>query len=233
MEAWLAWAKGPFFLFSISFMILGLIRHAVLTIWGISRAVHLAGDKSISYKKIAVASLKWLIPVGALKNRVVYGVTTLTYHISIIITPVFLGAHIELLRRGLGVSWPAIPNRLADTLTAIAIVTALALIIERASAKDSRHLSRFQDYAIPFVIAIPFASGLLAAHPSINLFSYEATMFIHVMSANLVFILIPITKLSHMVLLPTTQIISEVAWHFPLDVGSKVGAVLGKENEPI
>jgi len=233
MAAWLAWAKGPFFLFSISFMVLGLIRHAALTIREISRAVHLASDKSISYKKVALATLKWLIPFGTLKSRAVYGVTTLVFHIAIIITPLFLAAHIELLRRGLGVSWPAIPNRLADTLTAMAIVTAVALIIERAFAKDSRPLNRFQDYAIPFIIAIPFASGLLAAHPSINPFSYEATMFVHVMSANLVFILIPITKLSHIVLLPTTQIISEVAWHFPLDVGSKVGAALGKEKEPI
>jgi nitrate reductase gamma subunit len=233
MEAWLAWAKGPAFLFAISFMALGLIRHAALTMWEVGRAVHRAGDKSISYRKIAVATLKWLVPVSAFKSKVVYGVTTVVFHICVILTQIFLCAHIELLRRSLGISWPAIPNCLADALTAITIVTALALIIERATAKNSKHFSRFQDYAIPFVIAIPFASGLLAANPSVNPFPYEATMFVHVMSANLVLILIPITKLSHVILLPTTQIVSEVTWHFTPDAGSKVGAALGKENEPI
>ena len=233
MEAWLEWAKGPAFLFAFAFMVLGLVRHVALTLWEIGRAVHRAGDKSISYGKIALATLRWLAPVGLFKSRVVYGMTTLTFHISIILTPILLGAHIELLRRGLGFSWPAIPNRLADVLTVIAIAAALALIVERSWTRLSRRLSRFQDYALPFVIALPFASGLLAAHPAINPFLYEATMFVHVMSANLVLILIPITKLSHMVLLPTTQIISEVAWHFPPDAGSKVAVALGKENEPI
>jgi hypothetical protein len=36
-----------------------------------------------------------------------------------------------------------------------------------------------------------------------------------------------------MILLPFTQFVSELAWHFPLDAGSRVGVTLGKENEPI
>jgi len=70
-------------------------------------------------------------------------------------------------------------------------------------------------------------------HPSINPFSHLATFFVHVMSANLVFILIPITKLSHIALIPTVQLVSEVAWHWPSDSGSNVGVDLGKEGEPI
>jgi hypothetical protein len=53
------------------------------------------------------------------------------------------------------------------------------------------------------------------------------------MSANIVMILVPITKISHCVLLPLTQLVSEVAWHFPPDAGSKVAAALGKEGDPI
>ena len=83
------------------------------------------------------------------------------------------------------------------------------------------------------LIALPFASGFLAMHPAINPIAFETMMFIHVMSANLILILIPITKLSHCVLLPTTQLVSEVAWHFPPDGGREVGLALGKEDEPI
>jgi hypothetical protein len=53
------------------------------------------------------------------------------------------------------------------------------------------------------------------------------------MSANLLFILIPLTKLSHMVLLPEVQLVSEVAWHWPEDAGSRVAVTLGKEDMPI
>ncbi len=47
------------------------------------------------------------------------------------------------------------------------------------------------------------------------------------------FVLIPLTKLSHMVLIPGVQLVSEVAWHWPPDAGSKLAVTLGKENEPI
>ncbi|MFC1601326.1 hypothetical protein ACFL34_03160 [Candidatus Sumerlaeota bacterium] len=233
METWLAWAKGPAFWFAFTFMVLGLARHVGLTVWAVGRALWRAGDKSLPCRQIAAATLKWLLPFGKVRARTLYSATTLAFHVAIIVVPVLLAAHIELWRRGVGLGWPAIPNRLADALTLVAIVTALALVVERLAARDSRRLSRFQDYAIPLVIALPFISGFLAMHPTLNPFSYQATMFIHVMSGNLVFILIPLTKLSHAVLLPTTQLVSEVAWHFPPDAGSKVALALGKENESI
>jgi nitrate reductase gamma subunit len=113
------------------------------------------------------------------------------------------------------------------------MVTALALVVERIASRATRALSRFQDYALPLVVAVPFASGFLVMHPGLNPFPHEATFFAHVMSANLVLVLIPITKLSHIVLLPATQLVSELAWHFPPDAGSRVGGALHKEGEPI
>ncbi len=233
MEFWLAWARGPAFLFAFSFMLLGLARLVALTAWEMARAMRRAGDKTLPYRQVLTATLKWLLPFDKLKDRLLLGLTSLTFHIAILIVPVFLAGHIALWARGLGISWPAIPNPLADVLTIVAIVMAVALVIQRAAARPTRALSRFQDYAIPLVVAVPFVSGFLAMHPLASPFSYEATLFVHVMSANLVFVLIPITKLSHMVLIPGVQMVSEVAWHWPPDAGSKVAVALGKENEPI
>jgi hypothetical protein len=56
---------------------------------------------------------------------------------------------------------------------------------------------------------------------------------IHVLSADLLIFMVPLTKLSHMILMPFTQLVSEFAWHFPSDAGSRVAVTLGKENEPI
>jgi nitrate reductase gamma subunit len=233
MESWIAWAKGPAFLFAFTFMLLGLIRHVALGVCEVVRAMRRAGDKTLPYRQILAATLKWLIPFGQLKDRLGLTLTSLTFHIAILIVPVFLGGHIALWARGLGISWPAIPNGVADVLTIVAIVTAVALVIQRAAARPTRALSRFQDYAIPLVVAVPFASGFLVMHPLGNPFSYEATLFVHIMSANLVFVLIPITKLSHMILIPGVQLVSEVAWHWPPDAGGKLAVSLGKENEPI
>lgn len=233
MESWVAWARGPVFLFALTFMLLGLARHAVLTVWEVVRAMRRAGDKTLPYRQIVVATLKWLFPADKIKNQPVFSLTSMSFHVAILIVPIFLGGHIVLWARGLGVSWPAIPNLLADVLTIVAVVTAVALVVQRATARATRALSRFQDYALPLVIAVPFASGFLAMHPAVNPFPHEATLFVHIMSANLLLVLIPVTKLSHAVLIPGVQLVSEVAWRWPPDAGSRLAATLGKENEPI
>ena len=233
MESWIEWARGPAFVFAVSFMLLGLIRHVSLTIWEVVRAMRRAGDKSLPYRQMCIATLKWLLPVDKLKNEVLFSLTSMLFHVAIIIVPIFLAGHIALWDHGLGISWPAVPNQVADVLTIVAVVTAVALVVQRAAARATRALSRFQDYALPLVIAVPFASGFLVMHPAMNPFSYQAMLLVHVLSANLVLILIPITKLSHIVLIPTVQLVSEVAWHLPPDAGSRLAVTLGKEDEPI
>ena len=233
MEAWLGFARGPAFIFAFSFMILGLIRHLVLTVWEIVRAMRRAGDKKLPYRQICIDTAKWLLPVAKVKNELLFSLTSVLFHIAILIVPIFLVGHIALWARQIGISWPALPNSVADVLTILAVATAVALVIQRATARATRTLSRFQDYALPLVIAVPFATGFLVMHPTINPFAFQATLFVHVMSANVVFVLIPITKLSHAILIPGTQLVSEVAWHWPPDAGSKLAVTLGKENEPI
>ena len=233
MEAWLEWARGPAFVFAFTFMVLGLIRHAVLTVAEMYRTMRRAGDPSLPYSKIIVTTLKWLVPLGKIRNEVLYSVTSILFHIAILIVPVFLGGHIALWARGLGVSWPAIPSEVADVLAIVAIVTAVALVVQRVSARATRSLSRFQDYVLPLLLAVPFVTGFLVMHPAMNPFSYEAVLFVHVMSANLVFVLMPITKLSHAALMPSVQFVSELGWKWPADSGSRVAVALRKEEEPV
>ena len=83
------------------------------------------------------------------------------------------------------------------------------------------------------LIIVPLASGYLAMHPSLNPFDYTLTMFGHVMSANLLILTIPFTKISHVALFLGTQLISELGWHLVPGAGQKVAVTLGKENEPI
>jgi len=80
---------------------------------------------------------------------------------------------------------------------------------------------------------IPFTTGYLAMHPALNPFDYNATMLVHVMSGNLILVLLPFSKLSHAVLFPTTQLLSEMAWHLAPGSGENVALTLGKEHEPI
>ncbi len=214
-------------------MVLGLIRHIVVTVSEMMKMVGRAGNKDVAYRQVFAATMKWLFPVGQLRQRFFFSITSLMFHVAIIVVPIFLAGHIALWKSGTGLSWPAISNGLADVLTITAVATAVLLVVQRAAARDSRALSRFNDYALPLLIAVPFVAGFLVMHPTWNPFSYELTLLVHIMSANVLLILIPLTKLSHMVLLPATQLVSELGWHFPPDAGRKVAVDLGKEGQPI
>ena len=224
---------GPLFWTALAFMLLGLVRHLGLTVWEGVQAYRRGGDKSYPVGKLIEATFQWLFPVGRLRNRVLFSLTTLLFHVGVILVPLFLAGHIKLWREGIGLSWPALPNGISTTLTWIVIAASIAVVVQRVGAKDSRALSRFQDYALPLFIAVPFLSGFLVMHPAWNPFNRDPVLLVHVLSADLLIFLVPITKLSHMILLPFTQLVSELAWHFPPDAGSRVAVTLGKENEPI
>jgi nitrate reductase gamma subunit len=233
MESWLQWARGPAFIFSISFMILGLARHIGLTLWEIHRVWRRAGDKNLPCRQILWSTLQWFFPIGKIRQNPLFSATSILFHAAILIVPLFLAGHIELWHQSAGLSWPSIPNTIADVLTVAAILTAIALVIERLSAKPTRALSRFGDYALPAIIAVPFVSGFMVLHPAFNPFSYSGILFIHVMSANLIMVLIPITKLAHAALLPAVQLVAELGWHWPSDAGSKLAVALGREEAPL
>jgi nitrate reductase gamma subunit len=186
-------------------------------------------NRKIPYRKVLQDTLLWLFPFKNLRNRLWYSITSAIFHIGLIMVPVFLSAHILLWRQGTGVFWPALSKSLADWLTASTILAGSALVIGRAAHIQSRAISRFQDFSLPILLIVPFVTGFLASHPALNPFSYEVAMLIHTMSGNVIFVLIPFTKLAHAVLLPTSQLVSEMAWHFPADAGVKVAMALQKE----
>ncbi|MGD2215285.1 MAG: hypothetical protein PVJ64_00960 [Gemmatimonadales bacterium] len=233
MDAWLHWAKGPLFWTALTFMLLGLARQVGLTVWEAARAYRRAGDKNVPIGQVVRNTVSWLVPLKHLPNRWLYSLTTLLFHVGVILVPIFLAGHIELWEAALGLSWPALPNSLATTLTLIVVVAALVVVLERAGSRESRDLSRFQDYALPLFIAVVFSSGFLVMHPAWNPFSRDPVLLVHILSGDLLMVLVPVTKISHMTVLPLTQLVSQLAWHFPQDAGKRVGVTLGKENEPI
>ena len=114
-----------------------------------------------------------------------------------------------------------------------AVAAAAALVVQRAAARATRALSGFQEYALPPVVALPFLSGFLVMHPQWNPVSHESMLLVHVLSADLLMVLIPLTKLTHAVLVPGVQLVAELGWHWPPDAGSKLARTLGKEGVPI
>lgn len=234
MEQALELARGPLFRIAFAAMLLGLIRLVVLSSIDLYTLFTHAQNKRVPAGVVVRETLRWLFPftrVPASQRFVT--LVSMAFHLSVIIVPVFLVGHILLWERALGVRWLALDQRVADYMTLIAIGGGLFLFARRASANLTRSLSRVQDYLLPLVIVLCFLSGYLAVHPAFSPFEYNATMLVHVASGDLVLLLIPFSKLSHVLLMPITHLVSELGWRLVPDSGSRVSHMLGKEGEPV
>ena len=229
MEAWINFAKGPLFAITFLIMILGLTRLAIMQIYNliISKGRRL---KNAAWKSILSDAVTWFFPIRHLiKGTIIFSIFSFLFHIGIILVPVFLSDHIILWENFLKVDLPTIGKGFADFLTLFTIGCIVIMLGMRTFVKRQRSMSKPMDYWLLIFVFIPFMSGYLASHPGVNPFTWEAMMLTHLLSAELLFVLIPFTKLAHIVLYFFDRI-SGLHWQLRPGAGDKVASALfGKE----
>ncbi len=231
MEPLLQFARGPLFRLCFGIMLLGLGRIFFLDLWGARKAYLRAGDKKMPWKLTISRSLEWLFPFKRVfNNRQVYSIFSILFHTGLIIVPIFLYAHIDLWKNSVGISWPALPYWWAFGLTVSTIVFAFALLIERLVVKSIHSLSRGEDYWWLILLLIPFVTGLICANVKLGAGLYRFLMLVHVLSADLIFVSMPFTKIAHCVLAPFSQLVDAIAWKFPAKTDDDIGETLGKKG---
>ena len=234
MRFWLDFAEGPMFRFCFLVMVLGLARLVVLAVRSISRMKARTPDKSSDYWALFVAGLKWLWPRRWLMvERAHYTAASVIFHIGLVLVPIFFLPHITLWREGIGFGWPNVNALAADVMTLMTITAGIVLVVLRATDKGSRRMSHPEDWLLTPLCVIVFVSGYLAAHPTTSPLSYDTMRLIHVLAGNVILFIIPFTKLSHIVMLPFTHIITDLSWKFVPGVGEKVRVAIGHKDRPI
>lgn len=234
MQTLLELAQGPLFRLTFAIMALGLLRIFILDIWGAIEAYRKAGDKNIPWKQAIKKTLGWLFPVRkAFGSRPVYSLLSILFHTGLILVPIFLFAHVELWKSGTGLGWITLPKSWADYLTLSTIIFGLALFFGRIAVRAASFLSRKQDYLWPLILIVPFITGYICAHAGVTPAGYRFFMLIHILSAELIFVLLPFTKIAHCVLMPLSQLVATLAWRFPPDTDEPVAVSLNKKGVPV
>lgn len=229
IEQWIDFAKGPLFTLTFGIMILGLARHFVIQIYEL-----IAGKgrrlTAAPWRKILKDAAGWVVPVKQImKGTPFFSSVSYLFHIGVIIVPVFLADHIVLWEKTLGVNLPSISSGWADFLTLFTLACVVVLFGFRTFGSRQRAMSRRIDYVLLVLIFLPFATGFMASHPSMNPIRWEVMMLVHLLSAELLFIVIPFTKLAHIVLFAFDRI-SALHWQLRPGAGDKVAnALFGKE----
>ncbi len=234
MESALTFARGPLLYFAFAVFCLGVLRQVGLTLAELVRAYGRAGDRVIPFGRLFRQSLGWIFPVHALRGtRIPYTVASVAFHVGMLVVSVFLSGHVRLIQKGIGLAWPTLSPGAADVLTLTTLAALFALLSLRIADRAARFLSGFQDW---FFLGLPLAlmlSGYAVAHPAANPLPFTITYLVHLLSAELLLILLPFTKLAHVFLFPFTRISWELGWHFVPGAGERVRIALGKEGESI
>jgi nitrate reductase gamma subunit len=233
VNAWIEFGRGPLFRLTFSLMVLGLVRVFILTVVGIAEAYRRSPDKIVPWNQVLRQTVGWLFPFGRLwRQRAVYSTISFLFHIGLLLVPLFLAAHLLLLRRSMGFAWPALPPSLSNWLTLLTIGTAFGLFFGRVFYRTCRVLSRPQDYFWPLLLAVPFVTGYACANLAMAPGAYQTSMLLHVYSADWIMAMIPFTKVAHCVLAPLSQTVTAVSWKFVPGAGDQVAATLGHKSRP-
>lgn len=234
MEAVIEFLRGPLFRFAVAVVVLGLLRHVVLSLVGFWRARSRANDRDFKIRTVVWRTLVTLNPVRYMTGgRWFYTILSVAFHVGLILVPVFFLGHIRLWERGIGLTWPALPGSVADFLTLMTIATGFGIFLGRALFRDSRAMSRPQDWLLPPLIVVAFVTGYLLAHPGTNPMGLQFTTLVHVLVADALLLMTPFTKIAHCVMLPFSQLVGEMAWRLVPGAGNDVVKTLGKEGKPI
>ncbi len=129
------------------------------------------------------------------KNPIM-AIVSFIFHVCLFITPIFAAGHILSLRESWGISFISLPDNIIDLLTIILLACALFFLIRRIVIPRVQSISTPYDFLLLFITAAPFLTGLYAYH---QYFDYKTVITIHLLTGELMLIVMPFTKLGHMV----------------------------------
>lgn len=190
--------RGPFLWVAFAVFFLGLGYKAV-TLYSLSRKKDKVFYNHLNVGYALTSIVCWLMPFGTrpLREHPWSALFMYVFHLCLIVTPLFLLGHAVEFFNSWGVMTPALPDSVTDLMTWILLGSALALVARRMFLPEARILTEAKDYLLLLAVAAPFATGLIAYHQWLDA---ELAMILHILSAGLMLILVPFTKLSHALL---------------------------------
>ena len=161
--------------------------------------------------------LHWLLPLNHTAAQYpVYTIVAYIFHICLLFVPVFLLAHNVLLYESWGFSLWSLSESFADYMTLVMLGACLFLIVRRAVLPYVKIVTTPVDYVLLVVVMLPFLTGYIAYHQWLE---YKTMLIIHILSGELMLVMIPFTKLVHMVVFFLSRA------HIGMEFGERRGTV--------
>jgi len=148
--------------------------------------------------------LHWSTPFATenMRRHPLLTVVAFAFHICLLLTPIFLLAHVTLIDESWNVSWWTLPEGATQIMTLIVIAGCVFFLVRRIVSPEVHYVTYASDYIMLAIVAAPFVTGFLAYY---QWFEYQIFMILHILSGEIMLVAIPFTRLSHMLFAPLTR----------------------------
>lgn len=152
----------------------------------------------LSIKYSFKSLLHWMIPFGstAMRKSPVFTIISFTFHLCLFATPFFCLSHIVFCHDLLGINFYAFSDTTIDIMTLLVIFSGLFFILRRFFITEVRFISFWTDYVLIILVILPFITGFWAFH---QFPGHRAMHIIHILSGEILIVIIPFTRLGHMI----------------------------------
>ncbi|MEJ2283888.1 MAG: nitrate reductase [Desulfobacterales bacterium] len=187
--------RGPFAWMALIVFVAGSLYRIVAMLVSGKKEPALYPAESV---KGAVRSiLHGMIPFGStdMRKHPIFTVVTVSFHLCVIILPLFLLAHIVLWYESWQILWWSLPDVLADLMALWVILACLYFLVRRWMVPEAKKVTRPVDILLLVIIFITFLTGFLAYH---QWGPYRPILILHVLAGEILLVAIPFSKLGHM-----------------------------------
>ena len=150
-----------------------------------------------SFKDALRSIMHGLIPFGSnyMRRQPLFALVTISFHLCVLILPLFLLAHIVLWYESWQIQWRSLPDLLADLMAIWVILACIYFLVRRWAVPEVKKVTRPADVLLLIIILLTFLTGFLSYH---QWGPYRPILILHVYTGELLLIAIPFSKLGHM-----------------------------------
>jgi len=196
----LLWARGPGLLLAVGIFLFGmLLKLAEILLLGRERNLAPVRASGVGAGFRTLFRRSFAMDRSSLKTSLFVHLAGYAFHVGLLAAIFLYTPHVQLFGALTGLTWPALPSPVVDLLTVIALVSLMALLWHRLTTPVLRLISTGQDYLAWALSFFPLLTGYMAYHHL--WFDYDWLLAIHILSAELLLVFFPFTKLSHAVTL--------------------------------
>ncbi|PIV87682.1 MAG: hypothetical protein COW48_10200 [Hydrogenophilales bacterium CG17_big_fil_post_rev_8_21_14_2_50_63_12] len=191
----LTWVRGTGLNVAVGVFLLGVFWR-LIEIYGLGRKKDLSAPRHVAGASGWHTIFRRSIPAqGMLKKSPVGYIGGFAFHIGLAIVVLLFAPHIKLIQSLTGLSWPGLPSQFIDLVAVVTLAAMVVVLADRINKPVKRFLSTFEDWFTWAVTFLPLLTGWLSVRHL--LFPYSTMLALHILSVEILLIVLPFTKLFH------------------------------------